>query len=68
MTGELDCELGTDPIEIVADVVRLARAADKNTTARQIINHVKSLYPEVPNEQIALAIKDAADMLLAQHS
>ena len=65
---------GMDPyahiadIDIVATIVKLARAAPPRTRAKTILADARRAYPEVEDERIYAAMKDAADLLLAQHS
>ena len=57
-----------DDIEIVADVVRLARAASPGTKGRTILKRIKSMHPDIGEDRIRKACGKAADLLLAQHS
>lgn len=57
----------TDDLEIVADVVRHARAAPPGTRGRDVIAHVRRNFPDADEPRIRRAAGVAADMLLAQH-
>ena len=57
-----------DDIEIVADVVRYARAATPGTKAKSIFRQVRLNHPDVDESRIRRACQKAADLLLAQHS
>ena len=55
-------------IEVVADVVRLARAAEPGTKAQSIFEKTREMHPDVEEIRIRKACGTAADLLLAQHS
>lgn len=57
-----------DDIEVVADVVRLARAAAPGTKAKAILAQTRQMHPEIEDARIRRACVKAADLLLAQHS
>ena len=57
-----------EDIEVVADVVRLARAAEKSARAEDIVADVRRMHPGADEIRIRRACGHAADMLLAQHS
>jgi len=57
-----------DDIEVVADVVRMTRAAAPGTRAKTILDRTMAMHPEVGEERIRRACGKAADLLLAQHS
>jgi len=57
-----------DDIEIVADVVRMTRAAGPGTRARTILEHAKTMHPDVEDARIRRVCGTAANLLLAQHS
>tara|TARA_B100000378_G_scaffold240270_1_gene208493 strand:- start:528 stop:734 length:207 start_codon:yes stop_codon:yes gene_type:complete len=57
-----------DDIEVVADVVRMARAAVPGTRAQTILDRTMTMHPEIGEERIRRACGKAADLLLAQHS
>ncbi len=57
-----------DDIEVVADVVRLARAAGPGTKAKTILAETRKMHPEIEETRIRRACGKAADLLLAQHS
>lgn len=57
-----------DDIEVVADVVRLARAAKPGTRAQSILKRTREMHPGIEDNRIRAACGRAADLLLAQHS
>lgn len=57
-----------DDIEVVADVVRLARAAVPGTRAQTILDRTRIMHPGIEETRIRAACGKAADLLLAQHS
>ena len=57
-----------DDIEIVADILRLTRAAPPGAKAEAIFSSIREMHPEVEEARIRSACKVAADLLLAQHS
>lgn len=57
-----------EDIEIVADVVRLTRAAKPGTKAKTILSKARQMYPEIEEARIRRACGKAADLLLHQHS
>ena len=57
-----------EDIEVVADVVRLARAATPGTRAQTILERTRDIHPDVEEVRIRAACGRAADLLLAQHS
>ena len=57
-----------DDIEVVADVVRLARAAAPGIKAKEIFSRTRQMHPKIEEARIRRACGKAADLLLAQHS
>lgn len=55
-------------LEMTADVVRLARAADGTTRAADIRDGIARAYPEASDDDIRMSLGYAARMLLDQHS
>ena len=55
-------------IEIVADVIRLARAAGSGKQGQAILRAAQQMHPDVEEARIRQACGKAADLLLAQHS
>ena len=55
-------------IEIVADVVRLARGAKPGKRGTAIFRDIRNMHPDVEEIRIRQACGKAADLLLAQHS
>jgi len=54
-------------LEVVASVVKKARAAGPGKQGARIISEVKAEYPELPKEAVLKACTIAADIMLAQH-
>lgn len=68
MTMAHNSSANIDDIEVVADVVRLARAATPGTKAETILSQTRQMHPEIEEARIRRACGKAADLLLAQHS
>lgn len=50
-------------VEIVADAVRLCRAADGSTTAKQVVDDLQLMHPEMPHATILRSAGYAAMLL-----